>query len=388
MPNVSNSTNEFATNIATNIVTNIVNKIIRPDVQALHAYPVQDAKGFIKLDAMENPFLLPPELQDALAQRIAKTALNRYPVPSYAALKTSLSTHFGVPEGFELSLGNGSDELISMISIACAKPGAKVLAPMPGFVMYELSAKLAHMEFVGVPLNPDFTLDRAAMLAAIVEHRPAMIYLAYPNNPTGGLYDVADMEAILHAVGDTGIVIVDEAYQPFAQVSMMARLPEFSNMVVMRTVSKLGLAGVRLGYMSCAPALLQEFEKVRPPYNINVLTEAAVLCLLEHAEVFEQQAAQLRANRRELAIQLSALSGVEVFPSSTNFLLIRVNHPDKKDDFGDQVFIKLREQKILVKNVGRMHYLLKNCLRVNVSTLEENAALLKALQCGLGDALK
>nr|WP_314860532.1 histidinol-phosphate transaminase [uncultured Undibacterium sp.] len=361
----------------------LVENIIRADVRALSAYHVPDATGFLKLDAMENPYTLTPELQQTLAKRLSEIDLNRYPVPSYAGIKTALSTHFGVPEGYDLVLGNGSDELIAMISIACAKPGAKVLAPLPGFVMYAMSAKFAGMEFIGIPLNADFTLDKAAMLSAIAEHRPAVTYLAYPNNPTGTLFDAADMEDIIRAVGDTGLVIVDEAYQPFAQTSFMSRLPEFSNLIVMRTVSKLGLAGIRLGYMSASAALLEEFDKVRPPYNINVLTEAAIVCLLEHAEIFEAQAAHLRAQRSELSSQLAALPGVEVFPSSANFLLVRVTNNAKSETYGNEVFTKLLEQKILVKNVGKMHGLLQNCLRITVSTPEENALFLKAFTVAL-----
>ncbi len=361
----------------------LVEKIIRPEVRALSAYPVPDATGFIKLDAMENPYTLSPALRAELAQRLAQVDLNRYPVPSYAALKNAIAEHFGVPSGYGLILGNGSDELISMLSIACAKSGAKMLAPVPSFVMYAMSAKLAGMEFIGVPLLADFTLDKAAMLAAIAEHRPAMTYLSYPNNPTGTLFDAADVEAIIRAVGDSGIVIVDEAYQPFAQHSFMPRLPEFSNLVVMRTVSKLGMAGIRLGYMSAAPELLAEIEKVRPPYNINVLTETAALCLLEHAEEFDAQAAQLRAQRSELSSQLARLPGVEVFPSAANFLLVRFTSAEKNEAYGNEVFTKLCEQKILVKNVGKMHDLLRNCLRINVSTAEENAVLLNALTLAL-----
>lgn len=279
----------------------LINTIIRPEIRALSAYPVPDSSGFVKLDAMENPYTLTAELQQALAERLAQVALNRYPVPSYARLKSAIRQEFGIPPGYDVVLGNGSDELIAMVSVACARPGAKVLAPVPGFVMYAISARLAGMEFIGVPLRADLSLDLPGMLAAIAEHKPAIIYLAYPNNPTGTLYAVADIEAILQTVGETGVVIVDEAYQPFAQTSMMARLPEFANLLVMRTVSKLGLAGIRLGYMAASAALLAEFEKVRPPYNINVLTEAAAQFMLEHVAVLDDQAAQLRGQRELLA---------------------------------------------------------------------------------------
>jgi histidinol-phosphate aminotransferase len=358
----------------------LIENIIRPDVRALAAYHVQDATGCVKLDAMENPYQLPEPLRAELGRRLADVALNRYPAPSYTELKAGIRARLGVPAGYDVVLGNGSDELISMVSVACARPGAKVLAPVPTFVMYAMSAQFAGLQFVGVDLKPDFSLDRAAMLAAIAQHRPAVTYLAYPNNPTGSLFDADAIVDLLRAVGDSGIVIVDEAYQPFAQASFMPRLPEFENLVVMRTVSKLGLAGIRLGYMSASAALLAEFEKVRPPYNINVLTQATAEFVLEHSEVLDAQAASLREERTRLSAALAAFPGVEVFPSAANFLLLRINQPGL--DAG-QVHARLLEQKVLVKNVGKMHALLHNCLRVTVSTPEENALFLNAFQTAL-----
>lgn len=358
----------------------LIENIIRPEVRALAAYHVPDSAGFVKLDAMENPYELPQELRNELARRLADVAMNRYPVPSYSALKAKISDKLGVPAGFDVVLGNGSDELISMISVACAKPGAKVLAPIPGFVMYSMSAQFAGLEFVGVPLKADFTLDKAAMLAAIAQHKPAVTYLAYPNNPTGTLFDAGDMVEIIRAVGDSGVVVVDEAYQPFAQASFMPRLAEFDNLIVMRTVSKLGLAGIRLGYMSGSTALLTEFDKVRPPYNVNVLTQAAAEFVLDHAEVLDAQAATLRDERAKLVTELTALPGMKVFPSAANFLLIRV---EAESTNANSVFSALLERKVLIKNVGKMHALLENCLRVTVSTPEENKLFLDALKASL-----
>lgn len=358
----------------------LIENIIRPDVRALSAYHVPDSSGFVKLDAMENPYALPHALREELGRRLAEVALNRYPVPSYTALKAEICARLGVPAGFDVVLGNGSDELISIISIACARPGAKVLAPVPGFVMYAMSAQFAGLEFVGVPLHPDFTLDTAAMLRAIAAHQPAIVYLAYPNNPTGTLYDAGDMEQIIRAVGDTGIVVSDEAYQPFAPSSWMPRLAEFENLVVMRTVSKLGLAGIRLGYMAASQALLHEFDKVRPPYNVNVLTEAAAQFVLQHADVLAAQAQALRDERSRLAEALAALPEIAVFPSAANFLLIRVQ--SARID-AQNVFAKLLERKVLIKNVGKMHPLLNNCLRVTVGTPQENRQFLDALKAAL-----
>lgn len=349
--------------------------IIRPDVLSMTTYAVADATGYVKLDAMENPFALPAPLAAQLGEVLAGVALNRYPEPRPAALVDKLKHVMGVPAGADLLLGNGSDEIISMIAIACAKPGAKLLAPVPGFVMYQMSAKFAQLEFVGVPHRADLTLDVDAMLAAIAEHKPAIIYLAYPNNPTGTLYPDADIERII-AAAQGSLIVIDEAYQPFAQQSWIGRVLDYDNVVVMRTVSKLGLAGIRLGYLAGAPAWLEEFDKVRPPYNTNVLTQAAAEFMLDHVDVLEAQAAQLRAERAKLAAALQALPGTTVFPSAANFLLVRL--PD-----ADAAFAALLNAKVLVKNVGKMHPLLVNCLRLTVGAPDENAQMLAALELAL-----
>lgn len=267
--------------------------VIRQDIQSMHGYAIQPSAGFVKLDAMENPFTLPPELQRELGERLGKLAINRYPTDCTGVVREALARHVGLPEGCALLLGNGSDEIITMLSMACDVPGAKVLAPLPGFVMYEMSAKLQGLQFVGVPLTPDFELDEAAMLAAIQEHRPAITYLAYPNNPTANLFDDAVVARVIEAVGRIGgLVVMDEAYQPFASRSWLPRLsePGQEHVLVMRTLSKFGLAGVRLGYLVGHAALVAEIDKVRPPYNVSVLNAEATLFALEHADEFARQA--------------------------------------------------------------------------------------------------
>lgn len=358
----------------------LITNAIRPDILALGAYHVPDSTGFIKLDAMENPYLLPQQLRHELSAYLSEVALNRYPVPSYKALKEKICRTLGVPPGFDVLLGNGSDELISIVSVACAKPGATVLAPEPGFVMYGRSAQFAGLGFIGVPLKSDFSLDCAAMLAAIERHRPVLTYLAYPNNPTGTLFDAKEVLAILRAVGETGIVVVDEAYEPFAQATFMPLLPQFPNLIVMRTLSKLGLAGLRLGYMAAGDGLLTEFDKVRPPYNINVLTQAAAEFLLDRIDILDAQASALRAERSRLQEALAALPGVEVYPSAANFLLMRLESGRYR---ADNVFAGLLEHKVLVKNIGKMHPLLNNCLRITVGTPDENRLFLDALKASL-----
>ena len=343
----------------------------------MHAYAVQDARGLIKLDAMENPHALPPELRRQLGERLGEVALNRYPGERVADLKRALAAHAGLPAGYDLMLGNGSDELISLLALACDVPGATILAPLPGFVMYEMSAKLQGLKFVGVPLTAVFELDEAAMLAAIEQHRPAITYLAYPNNPTANLFDDGVIDRIVAAVGrQNGLVVFDEAYQPFSSRTWMQRLGAHEHVLVMRTLSKFGLAGVRLGYMAGAAALIDEIDKVRPPYNISVLNAEATLFALEHADEFARQAAILRDERARLQKALAAMPGVKPFPSEANMILVRV--PDAK-----RAFDGMKQRGVLVKHIAGLHPLLADCLRLTVGTPEENTLMIDALKASL-----
>ena len=350
---------------------------IRQDVQSIHAYTIQDSAGMVKLDAMENPHRLPAALQAQLGERLGALALNRYPDSRVNDLRQALADYAQMPGGFGIMLGNGSDELISLLALACNVPGASVLAPLPGFVMYAMSAQLQGLKFIGVDLTPDFELDEAAMLAAVRLHRPAITYLAYPNNPTANLWDDAVIENIINAVGQQGgLVVMDEAYQPFASKSYIDRLEKHSHVLLMRTLSKFGLAGVRIGYLMGPKALIAEIDKVRPPYNISVLDYECALFALEHQEVFAAQANELIAQRAFLLEALAALPGVKAWPSDANMILLRM--PDAA-----QAFEGLRQRKVLVKNISKMHPLLVNCLRLTVGTLDENAQLLAALEQSL-----
>lgn len=362
---------------------------IRPDVRAMHAYTVQSAEGLLKMDAMENPFSLPPTLQAALGQRLGSLALNRYPGTRNDELRAVLARYASLPDGHALILGNGSDELISLVSLACAIPPeaqggqrAVVLAPVPGFVMYAMSAQLQGLDFVGVPLTPEFALDEAAMLAAIRAHRPAITHIAYPNNPTATLWDEAVVQRIVDAVGaQGGIVVMDEAYQPFASRTWMDRMraePERNgHVLLMRTLSKFGLAGVRLGYLAGPAALVGEIDKVRPPYNVSVLNCEAALFALEHAEVFAEQARELRTQREALLAALRSMPGIQkCWDSEANMVLVRVQDAAR-------TFAGMRERKVLIKNVSTMHPLLANCLRLTVGSADDNMRMLQALQASL-----
>ena len=354
-------------------LTQRIEQYIREDVRTLRPYAVQPSAGMVKLDAMENPFRLPPELQRQLGERLGAVAINRYPGERIEVLREALARHSRMPDGHALMLGNGSDELISLLAMACKLPGAAILAPTPGFVMYEMSAELQAMSFVGVPLQPGtLELDEPAMLAAIEQHRPALVYIAYPNNPTGNLFDDAIIERIIAAA--PGLVIIDEAYQPFASKSYIDRYARHDHVLLMRTLSKFGLAGVRLGYMMGRRELIEQIEKVRPPYNVSVLNCEAALFALEHEDEFARQARILRAERQRLFDTLKTMPGVHPYPSEANMILVRV--PDAQ-----RAFEGMKQRKVLIKSVSRSTSpLLANCVRLTVGSPEENDLMMAALR--------
>lgn len=349
-------------------------QIIRPEILALSAYHVPPAHGMIKLDAMENPYPLPPELRAEIAKLAGETPVNRYPDPDAAALKAALREALSIPDGMDIMLGNGSDEIIQIIALACGKPGAVLMSVEPAFVMFRMIATFASMNYVGVPLHPDFSLDAEAMLAAIARYQPAVIFIAYPNNPTGNLFDAVEISRIIDAA--PGVVVIDEAYHAFADASFMDKLAHHPNLLLMRTLSKLGLAGLRLGLLAGKSEWLRQLEKLRLPYNVGIVTQRIAEKLLQHRDVLLQQAAAIKVERSSMGRRLAELEGIEVFPTDANFILFRLNQDHK----ATQVFQELKQRGILVKNLDGAHPLLKNCLRVTVGMPDENTQFLAVLQ--------
>ncbi|MEX0607116.1 MAG: histidinol-phosphate transaminase [Halofilum sp. (in: g-proteobacteria)] len=346
---------------------------VRPEVQGLSAYRVPEVGEALKLDAMENPYAWPEDsLRAAWLEALAGVSANRYPDPRARPLSDALRRHTGVARGQGLLLGNGSDELIQLITLGLARPGAVVLAPEPTFVMYRMIATFCGLEYVGVPLGEAFALDVPAMEAAIERHDPAVVFLAWPNNPTGNLWPRADVERVIARA--RGLVVIDEAYQPFAGESFVGDLSRWDHVVVLRTLSKLGLAGLRLGFLAGPSEWLDEFDKLRLPYNINVLTQASAGFALEHFDRLEAQAATIRAERDRLAQALGALPDVRVFPSAANFLLLQL-----PSGWARPVFEGLFAEGVLIKCLDGAHPRLSDCLRVTVGTPEENARFERAL---------
>jgi histidinol-phosphate aminotransferase len=371
------------------VLQRLIQNRIRQDIVSMHGYAIQDSRGMVKLDAMENPHALSPELQAKLGERLGALPLNRYPNARVDDLRHALAAYAGMPAGCDIMLGNGSDELISLLSMAVDLPAAQnpggrppvILAPEPGFVMYGMSAQFQGLAYVGVPLTADFQLDEAAMLAAIRQHQPALVYLAYPNNPTASLWNDETIARIIALQGEQGgLVVMDEAYQPFSSrswITPITQQPErHAHVLLMRTLSKFGLAGVRIGYLLGQKALIDEINKLRPPYNISILNCECALFALEHADVYRAQAQDLIAQRALLLQALANMPGVTTWPSDANIALIRV--PDAA-----KTFEGMKAHGVLIKNVSKMHPLLAQCLRLTVGTAQQNRQMLSALEKSL-----
>lgn len=356
-------------------------KWIRPEIRALSAYHVPDPGNLIKLDAMENPYRWPEELINEWLEVIRDVELNRYPDPGARVLKQHLRESMEVPDDAEILLGNGSDELIQMIMMAMAgkdSAGKKrtVLSVEPGFVMYKMIATFMDMPYIGIPLKGDFTLDEAVLLEKIKTEQPAVIFIAYPNNPTSNLFDEQTIRNIISAA--PGVVVVDEAYHAFAEKSFMPMLNEYDNLLVMRTVSKMGLAGLRLGLLAGKAEWLNEFDKVRLPYNINILTQASAEFAIKNRHVLDEQTQQICADREKLFIELSQIENITAYPSHANFILVRV-----MEGRADEIFNALKENGVLIKNLNPAGGLLKDCLRITVGTAEENQTFLEKFKQAL-----
>jgi histidinol-phosphate aminotransferase len=345
--------------------------LIRPEVLALHAYHVPPSSGYIKLDAMENPYLLPPALREELAHSVADAEINRYPDAAANQLKADIRKVVALPPGMDVLLGNGSDEIIQLLAMAVAKPGAVLLSVEPSFVMYKIIATFTGMRYVGVPLAENFSLDLKATLAAIEREQPALVFLAYPNNPTGNMFDADAVKQIIQAV--PGLVVVDEAYYAFASDSFIPQLAHYDNLLVMRTFSKLGMAGLRLGFLAGSSAWLTQLEKLRLPYNVGVLPQLVASKLLQHHDVLLAQAQSIKQERAKLLAGLNVIDGVKAYSSEANFILFRVAS-------ATQVFEGLKQRNVLIKNLNGGHAALTDCLRVTVGTPQENAKFIAALQ--------
>jgi histidinol-phosphate aminotransferase len=350
----------------------LIEQWIKPEIRAMSSYHVADAQGMIKLDAMENPYDWDETLVASWMQTLKDVHLNRYPNPGADKVKQQLRSVMAIPDGLELVLGNGSDELIQLLALAVSQPGQTLLTVEPGFAMYRQITQVTELSYQAVSLTPDFELDMPELLAQIKSKRPALIFLAQPNNPTGNLFGEDKLREVIEAA--PGLVVIDEAYTPFTDADYLNLAVEYDHVLVMRTLSKAGLAGLRLGLLVGNARWINELEKIRLPYNIGVLTQVSAEFALKHFDVLREQTALICKERGRLFSALKSLGDLQVWDSEANFILFRTE-PGRARALYDA----LCERGVLIRCLDGAHPLLADCLRVTVGTASENEAFLKAL---------
>lgn len=341
-------------------------RLIKPQVLKLDAYHIDETPCRIKLDAMENPFPPPAQVSREIGKAVQDAFINRYPDPSAIRLKKAIAALWGMDPDLMI-LGNGSDELIQAIILAFGGP---VLIPVPTFAMYEITSQALSQNVVTVPLGKDFSLDADKMLKKAKEAKAKAIFLACPNNPTGNRFSDSSVRKILDKA--TAAVVIDEAYFDFSRKTYLPELKKFPNMIILRTLSKIGFAGLRVGVLAASPMVIEELNKIRLPYNINTLSQAAAVAALKHKNIIERQISLLISERENLYNVLSQMKGITAYPSETNFILFKTSTD------ATRVYTKLKQAGILIKNLNRPGPL-KNCLRVTVGKPEENSEFITEL---------
>jgi histidinol-phosphate aminotransferase len=354
-------------------MNNFINNWLRPDIKAINAYHVPASENMVKLDAMESPFPLPDELIEQYLAYLANAQLNRYPSPNATELQQTLCALMDIPADCSMLLGNGSDELIQLLALAC-DTNDTILSVEPSFVMYEMIAKFTRLNYQSVDLNDDFEIDLNAMLLAIETHKPKLIFIAYPNNPTGNTFDRTAIEKIITSTH--ALVVLDEAYYAHANDSFLDDIKKYPNLVLLRTVSKIGFAGLRLGLLIGAQDTVEQLDKLRLPYNINTLTQVSANFLLQEKDEISKNAQIIRNERTKLSAALSAINALKVYPSQANFILFKAPN-------ANELFITLKQKGILIKNLSSAPKL-TDCLRVTIGSNEQNQQFIDVVEAFYG----
>jgi histidinol-phosphate aminotransferase len=354
--------------------------LLRPELEDLRAYVPHQPSGIrIKLDANEAPPSSSPAIREAVVRAVSEVALERYPDPRALRLKEAIAKRTGArPQ--DLLLGTGSDEVIALVLTAMARPRERnpqpiVMTPVPTFVMYRVTARGHGQKPVEVPLDASWDIDVGMMKRALEMMRPNVLFIASPNNPTGNRMSDARLRELLDAAAGV-FVVVDEAYVDFAsEGSVRAWRDEYPHLGILRTVSKVGLAALRVGWLEASEGIIGEIDKVRQPFNLSATTQAATAAVLEDAwDDVLRDVARITKARDELARELATIDGFVVTPSAANFLWVKTPTP------AEAVFEALVRDGILVRSFHASGGRMANQLRITVGTDSENEALLEGLR--------
>ncbi len=336
-------------------------KLVKPVVRGLRAYEAKEIPCRVKLDANESPYPFEEDLSKILAQ----LRTNRYPDPEAKDLKRLIAKRYGLSPG-NILLGNGSDELIYYLITTFGGP---VLYPVPTFSMYDIISRALGEKGIAVPLDREFDIDIEKTVRTVRREKPKVLFLSSPNNPTGNCFSAEKIMTLIEQ--SKGIVVVDEAYQPFAsEKGFLPLLKDYRNLVIMRTLSKIGFAALRLGFLLADAEIVAEVNKVRLPFNVNSLSQAVAEEALKDRKGLNASVKTIISERDRLAKEMAGIKGVEPFPSEANFILFRVKDPDR-------VYSGLLKKGVLIRNLNSG---LKGCLRVTIGAPEENAIFLRALK--------
>jgi histidinol-phosphate aminotransferase len=344
--------------------------LVRPNVKSLKAYHVDNHDCKIKLHANENPFQLPSEILDLISYSFKDFQFNRYPDPACKSLRETISKITDIPAQ-NLVVGNGSDELLQLILQVFCEPGDGVAFPDPSFAMYSILAKSMDLKPVPFSLNDQWDFKAESFLDLAEKTKTKVVFFSYPNNPTGNCFSAVEIEKALNNF--KGIVVLDEAYFDFAQKTFKNHLETNNNLILLRSLSKIGLAALRVGFAAAPPLIIEELNKIRLPYNSNSVSQMVAQEALNQFHLIQKQIDLIIQERNHLFNELSKIKEIEAFPSDSNFLLFKTSQNSS------ELFQKLAQNDILLRDLSS-HPRLKNCLRVTIGTPEENSNFLKEIK--------
>lgn len=345
-------------------------ELVRNKIKGLKTYQVENMDAGTKLHANENPYPPSPKLLKKIFQRLDKLELNRYPDPDCRNLKQAIANTTGtLPE--QIIIGNGSDELIQYLMQVLCDEGDTISFPDPTFAMYGITAQCLGLNPVSFPLNDSWDFEALSALKVLAEHKARIVFISYPNNPTGNCFSGQEIQQVIEQF--EGIVVLDEAYQDFSGKSFLNQMEKHNNLVILRSLSKIGLAGLRIGYGIFPAMLAEQVNKVRLPYNSNSISQWVATELLNDFSHVKNQIHSIVEERNRLMDELSKLPAITVYPSNSNFILFQA------PEGGEKLFNNLKKNGTLLRNLNS-HPRLKNCLRVTIGTKQENDQFLDQLR--------
>jgi histidinol-phosphate aminotransferase len=348
----------------------VIRDLVAKEIFEQSGYIAPELTGAIKMDANENPFTIGEPLKKKLQEEMGRVDLNRYPAAGAPELRERFARYYGVKKNM-IMLGNGSDELIQTLCMTLKGRIKGVLIPVPTFSMYKIIAVNTGNKVVEVPLDKNFDLDVDAIIGSIKDNFPALIFLSCPNSPTGNLFSRKKIEAIIKKT--PGAVVIDEAYASFSGQSLLSLLKKYDNVIFLNTLSKLGMASIRLGFLIGNPEIIDQLDKVRLPYNVNSLSQIAAGFFLDYEAEFSKQIGEITQRREELSLGLKDIKWIKPYPSRANFIFFSCAFDSNR------IYNKLVAEGVVVKNLN-IPPRMPHCMRVTVGNKKENEAFLKALK--------